>query len=108
MCDENKLIYDVIHNKFDDGVMIDVGADIGKTSEKFVLLKWDVIVFEPNPERHIYIENILKNTPWKKKYLTLEKKCVNDKEEDNLTFYISDVSKGISSLTNFHNYSVFS
>jgi len=103
MCDENKLIYDIINDKFNDGVMIDVGADIGKTSEKFVLLKWNVTVFEPNPERHIYIENILKNTPWKKKYLTLEKKCVNDNEEDNLTFYISDVSKGISSLTNFHN-----
>lgn len=40
--------------------MIDIGADIGKTSEKFVLLKWNVTVFEPNPERNIYIENILK------------------------------------------------
>jgi len=83
--------------------MIDVGAFSGGTCRKFVLLNWNVIAFEPNPDRYQLIETYLEKNPDKNKYLTLEKKCVNDKEEDNLTFYLSDVSKGISSLTAFHN-----
>lgn len=103
MCDETKLIYDTIHDKFDNGCMIDVGAFTGYICRKFVLLNWNVVAFEPNPERYQYIETYLKQNPEKKKYLTLEKKCVNNKEEDDLIFYLSDVSKGISSLTNFHH-----
>ena len=72
------------------------------TCRKFVELKWSVFAFEPNQERYQHIELYLKNNP-KIKNLTLEKKCVNNKEEDNLTFYLSDVSKGISSLTPFHD-----
>ena len=103
MCDETKLIYNVIYNKYTCGTMVDVGAFSGGTCKKFVLLDWNVFAFEPNPERYQYIEEYLEKNPDKNKYLTLEKKCVNDKEEDNLTFYLSDVSKGISSLTNFHS-----
>ena len=103
MCDETKLIYHVIKDKFHSGTMIDVGAFSGGTCRKFVLLNWNVTAFEPNPERYQYIESYLEKNPDKQQYLTLEKKCVNNKEEDNLTFYLSDVSKGISSLTSFHN-----
>lgn len=38
MCDETKLINDVIKDKFDNGYMIDVGAFSGGTCKKFVLL----------------------------------------------------------------------
>ena len=103
MCDETKLIFNIIKDKFYNGYMIDVGSFDGGTCKKFVLLNWNVVAFEPNPERYQHIEYYLENNPDKNKYLTLEKKCVNDKEEDNLKFYLSDVSKGISSLTNFHN-----
>lgn len=84
MCDETKLIYDVIKDKFDNGYMIDVGASCGRTCRKFVLLNWNVTAFEPNPERYQYIESYLEKNPDKQQYLTLEKKCVNYKEEDNL------------------------
>ena len=39
-----------------NGTMIDVGAFSGGTCKKFVLLNWDVVAFEPNPERYQHIE----------------------------------------------------
>ena len=103
MCDETKLIYDICKEiSYINPTMIDVGAFSGGTCKRFVNMKWNVYAFEPNPERYKYIEDYLKENPKMKNFLTLEKKAVNDKEEENLTFYLSDVSKGISSLTDFH------
>tara|TARA_B100001057_G_scaffold500722_1_gene617384 strand:- start:2520 stop:3281 length:762 start_codon:yes stop_codon:yes gene_type:complete len=100
--DETKLIYDLLPIfKFENPVMIDVGAYDGGMCYKFASSNWYVYAFEPNPERYKYIENIIKKNPSFK--LTLERFAVNDKEEKNLTFYLSNQSKGISSLTNFHS-----
>ena len=71
MCDETKLIFNIIKDKFYNGYMIDVGAFDGGTCKKFVLLNWNVVAFEPNPERYQHIEYYLENNPDKNKYLTL-------------------------------------
>lgn len=102
MCDETKIVFDLLKDRIKKGTVIDVGAFDGGTVRKFVNIQWNSYAFEPNPERYQYIEKFIEKNPDKKKYLTLEKKCVNNIEEDNLIFYLSDQSKGISSLTNFH------
>ena len=86
MCDETKLIYNVIHDKYTCGTMIDVGAFSGGTCKKFVLLDWNVFAFEPNPERYQYIEEYLEKNPDKNKERdvnilnrALAKKFLNDK-----------------------------
>jgi len=100
--DETKLIFDLIPiYKFNNPIMIDVGAFDGGMCYKFAKIGWDVYAFEPNPERYKHIENIISNNPDFK--LKLEKMAVNDTEEKNLTFYLSPQSKGISSLTDFHS-----
>jgi len=58
-----------------------------------------VIAFEPNPFKNPPIEKLAQ----KSNLLTLCKKAVSDKEEKNLTFYLSNISDGISSLCNFHD-----
>ena len=45
MCDENKLIFDVIRNKFIYPLIIDVGAFNGGGCKKFIMHNWDVIGF---------------------------------------------------------------
>ena len=81
-------------------IMFDVGAFDGHTCIPFVLKNWKVFAFEPNPERYRFIEHFMKKHP--EKDFTLIKKAVNEENDNQLTFYLSNVSKGISSLTNFH------
>jgi FkbM family methyltransferase len=102
MCDEVKLAKNVIDKFITNGTIIDVGAFSGGTSKPFVNNGWMSYCFEPNPERYQFIESFLESNPNKKNKLILEKCCVGDENKDNLTFYLSDVSKGISSLTPFH------
>ena len=100
---ETEKIFDLIKDVYTNRVMIDVGAFDGGTFKPFLLNNWKVYAFEPNPNMYKYIQLFIRNNPYYAHNLKLEKKCVNDIEQDNLKFYLSDVSKGISSLTPFHN-----
>jgi FkbM family methyltransferase len=82
-------------------VMFDVGACDGSSFTSFLNQDWNVYAFEPHPERYKNIDKFLGIRPYSK--LKLIKKAVNDEEKQGLTFYESDQSIGISSLTNFHN-----
>lgn len=79
-------------------VMFDVGAHDGASFARFLSDGWRVIAFEPNPFKNPPIERLSQQS----NLLTLCKKAVSDKEEKGLTFYLSDISDGISSLCNFH------
>lgn len=100
---ETEKIFEIIKDKYKNGLMIDVGAFDGGTFKPFLFNNWNVYAFEPNPNMNKHIIQFIKNNPQFSKNLKLEKKCVNDKEQNNLKFYLSDVSKGISSLTPFHD-----
>lgn len=100
---ETEKIFDLIKDLYTNRVMIDVGAFDGGTFKPFLLNNWNVYAFEPNPNMYRYIDIFIRNNPDYANNLKLEKKCVNDIEQDNLNFYFSEVSKGISSLTPFHN-----
>ena len=80
-------------------IMFDVGAHDGASFARFLSDGWRVVAFEPNPFKYPPIEKLSQ----KSNLLTLCKKAVSDKEEKGLTFYLSDISDGISSLCNFHN-----
>ena len=83
----------------DNPIMFDIGAHDGASFHRFLNDRWRVIAFEPNPFKYGPIEKLSQ----KSNLLTLCKKAISDKEEKGLTFYLSDVSDGISSLCNFHN-----
>jgi FkbM family methyltransferase len=98
MCDEVKLIYDLIHNIFSEKLMIDVGAFRGSSLKLYNEIDYTIYAFEPNPwgYERIKKQNVKNN-------ITIENKCVSNKEEDNVKFYLSKTSGGISSLTPFHS-----
>lgn len=100
---ETEKIFELIKDLYENSVMFDVGAHVGSTLKPFLLNNWNVYAFEPNPNMYKKIESFIKNNSDFANNLKLEKKCVNDIEQENLTFYLSEVSNGISSLTPFHN-----
>jgi len=101
ICNETNIIYDFI-NKFNYRVMINIGGFTLNNYNKFYPDDWIIYIFEAHPEKYQYIQKYLNQHPDKQKYMIIEKKCVNNIEEQNLTFYLSNESNGISSLTNFH------
>jgi len=97
MVDVNKIICELYHKIFNDKVMIDVGALGGSTVKPFYEKKYTIYAFEPNPVFYNKLASRYLNNN-----ITLEMKCVSNKDEDNLPFYLSNESVGISSLTPFH------
>lgn len=98
--DETHLCYELTKlMNLKNPVMFDVGAHDGASFSRFLEVGWRVVAFEPNPFKNPPIETLAQ----KSNLLTLCKKAVSDKEEKNLTFYLSNISDGISSLCNFHN-----
>jgi len=99
--DETHICYQLTKymNFTEPPVMFDVGAHDGASFYRFLQDGWRVIAFEPNPLKYAPIEKLSQKTD----LLTLCTKAVSDKEEKDLTFYLSDVSDGISSLCDFHD-----
>ncbi len=97
---ENHLFYQFIIDNIKNGIMIDVGADYGVTCINYARKDWIIHAFEPKQK----FCDILKNTKTKENLkIFINQKCVGDKEQQNIDFYISNISEGISSLTNFHS-----
>lgn len=100
--DEIDLVYQYydkykLHNE--KNIMFDVGALDGRTFLKFAKRKWIIHAFEPVPAAL----NVLKKLIHGKKYkVILNNVCVGDTEEKNKDFYLSNESRGISSLVDFH------
>mgnify|MGYP003951302361 CR=1 FL=1 len=94
--DEVKLIF-FYFKKNTKGLMIDVGAHRGSSSEFFVLEKWNVHCFEPDKKNFNFLLNKFNNS----KNVRLNNLAISNKE-GVLNFYQSEVSDGISSLIKFH------
>lgn len=90
---------DLVARFFDHaaGVMIDVGANVGNSCDYFLGKGWTVHAFEPDP----YNRNELLDTWSKQKRLIVNEAAVSDKSGDELAFYASDESRGISGLSAF-------
>ncbi len=102
---ENHLFYQFITKNIDKGVMFDVGADFGSTCINYAKKGWIAHAFEPKKK----FCDILKNTKnIENLKIFVNQKCVGDRELNDMDFYISNVSEGISSLTNFHNSHILS
>lgn len=84
--------------QFPPPVMIDVGAHFGGSLGKFARSGWQVYAFEPddaNRERLVQDFGNFEN-------ISIEKKAVADEPREKAVFFTSEVSTGISGLSNFH------
>ena len=96
--DESALIAALLVGQTKTGVMIDVGAMGGDTLSRFYHAGWRVFAFEPDPTNRKELEIRFGHNP----NLTIDGRAVADRIAENMPFYSSPESLGISSLHPFH------
>jgi FkbM family methyltransferase len=94
--DENLLIAKLLPTT-SSGVMIDVGACHGAALKPFAQRGWRVFAFEPDPANRNVLTNNVKAFPG----VDISPEAITETDGQVLTFYSSDESVGISSLTAF-------
>lgn len=95
---EVQLAYRVLRKRADNKVMIDVGANNGRSLRAFALDGWRIFAFEPDPVNREQLERMCRQFP----DVTIDTRAVSDEIKSEVPFYRSDVSSGISGLSSFH------
>jgi len=97
--DEFRLAWNLIREKADNGILVDVGAHMGSGPlESIVKSKWDVYAFEPDPKNRAALTSKFADH----KNIVISDEAVSNSIETDVDFFSSDVSTGISGLTAFH------
>jgi len=95
---ENALIAALLTGQPNTGIMVDVGAMHGVTLAPFIHAGWRVFAFEPDPTNRKELERRFGHNP----DLTIDGRAVAQQTAENVPFYASTESPGISSLHPFH------
>jgi FkbM family methyltransferase len=93
---EASLIFNYFVTKGCEGTLVDVGAHYGESFESYLSLNWTVLAFEPDGAKWEALNKFKKN-----KRFTLITSAVSNKSSNDVPFYVSPESTGISSLTPF-------
>ncbi|MFK7840890.1 MAG: FkbM family methyltransferase [Sphingorhabdus sp.] len=96
--DEVRLLQRVFQERGDTGTMVDVGAHFGIELAMFAELDWRVIAFEPDHANRHQLEASFGDHP----NVTIDSRAVSDAAADQVAFFSSDQSSGISGLSAFH------
>jgi FkbM family methyltransferase len=78
--------------------MLDVGAYMGHTFKSFAVDGWSVYAFEPDPTSRGRLVEAWGAVPT----VHIDERAVANRTADDVPFFRSDVSAGISGLTAFH------
>jgi FkbM family methyltransferase len=98
--DEVTLVLNYIHKTKSAGTMFDVGAQYGESFAPFAYLGWNIFAFEPdnNPQKQNALSKYKSNPKVK-----ISSEAVSDSEKQDVPFFASNESTGISSLAAFTN-----
>jgi|GEM_PF-62360 len=96
--DESRLISAVLSDRSERPLMIDVGAMHGSALAPFLEHGWRVFAFEPDPVNRTELKERFGSHP----RLMIDNRAVTHKAGEEMPFYRSDESSGISSLHPFH------
>jgi len=80
------------------GVMLDVGAHFGSALTPFAEHGWQIFAFEPDPCNRERLVKSFGSFP----NVHIDPRGVSDEPRENVDFYTSKVSTGISGLSAFH------
>jgi FkbM family methyltransferase len=78
--------------------MIDVGAHKGAALEAFARDGWQILAFEPDPGNRADLEEFCRRLP----NVEIDRRALSNREANELPWFRSEVSSGISSLAAFH------
>lgn len=95
---EAAVVADIHRPGWFPAAMVDVGASVGATLAPFLVNGWNILAFEPDPRnRRRLLERFGAHST-----LQVDGRALGDRAEATADFYVSDVSRGISSLLPFH------
>ena len=81
-----------------DPVLVDVGANFGTVTKRFLGMGWSAVAYEPDPvNREHFIRAVGPNPR-----LQLSPAAVSDTAAETMSLFSSPVSMGISTLSPFH------
>jgi FkbM family methyltransferase len=95
--DEAEIIF-CVYQKRHPGLMIDAGAHFGSALRPFADAGWKVFAFEPDPQNRTKLQDAFGSYA----NVIIDPRGLSDEPQDNVPFYTSGVSTGISSLSAFH------
>ncbi|MAT53561.1 MAG: hypothetical protein CMN32_03710 [Saprospirales bacterium] len=95
--DEVEYAYYLLKNN-ECRVMLDVGAHHGHSLEPFARDGWEVLAFEPDPNNRA----ILQKSWGRRKNVEILPFAVGEEDREEVSFFTSQVSTGISSVLSFH------
>lgn len=90
---------ELIHDYFDgrrQGVMVDVGAHFGESFLDYLDDGWRILAFEPDPSNREHLQKVCDIGK-----IRLREEAVSDHEAKDVSFFASEESSGISSLSAF-------
>lgn len=97
--DEIDLCFKLLSGVNNSGVLFDVGAHYGEVSALFSASGWVVYAFEPDKKNR----DILNRRLLSHKNVRIIDKAVSNEVKNDVAFYSSSVSTGISTLSPFHS-----
>lgn len=97
--DECAAVFHVLHDGGVKSVMIDVGAHFGSSLRRFADSDWQVLAFEPDPSNR----EALRKRHGEKTNVIISDEAVSDTSGQEVAFYASEESSGISGLTAFRD-----
>ena len=96
---ETEIIYKLFDYSTTSQTMIDVGAHHGGALAPFLFDGWQIHAFEPDINNRKKLQNYFGEYA----NIIIDPRAISNNIEKNVSFYESDVSAGISTLTPFHS-----
>lgn len=100
--DECALVFDLLDAAHKPGLMVDVGAHFGSALAGFARAGWTVLAFEPDAANRARLEKNIAASPHSYAGVWLSPLALSDQVREDVAFYASPVSTGISGLSAFH------
>jgi len=96
---ESRIVFEILQRGGIKGTMVDVGAHFGGSLAPFAKSEWQILAFEPdsaNRARLVQCFGHMKN-------IVIDPRALSDNAGENITFYRSEESTGISGLSAFRS-----
>lgn len=97
--EEEEVVFHFFNQGQQQGTMIDVGAHVGNSLLPFAKKEWSIFAFEPDKNNR---KELVTNTS-NLSNVQIDTRAVSNEDNLELDFFSSNVSKGISGLSNFHD-----
>ena len=94
---ESEIVYKILKDS-NCKIMFDVGAHTGGSLRPFAIDGWVIYAFEPDKFNRKDLYKMSKIFP----NIRVSNKAISNEIKDDVSFYRSEISSGISTLSNFH------